>query len=114
MSSVKRTFRKDSPVSVLIKDELQTSEKTQIVTWQMMTTADVEIVDGGAVLSQEGKTLRVENLSQPDIKFSVISLDPAPMELDRQIENLKRLELRVPAWTLENGKGTIQVRLSGE
>jgi hypothetical protein len=36
------------------------------------------------------------------------------MELDRQIENLKRLELRVPAWTLENGRGTIKVRLSGD
>ncbi|MBN1987579.1 MAG: heparinase II/III family protein [Prolixibacteraceae bacterium] len=114
MGSVKRTFRKDSPVSVLINDELQTSENTQIITWQLMTTADIEIVDDGAVLTQDGKTLRVENLSQPDLEFSIISLDPAPMELDRQIDNLKRLELRVPAWTLENGKGTIQVRLSGE
>ena len=80
----------------------------------MMTTADVEIVKDGVVLSQDGKKLMVENLSQPNIEFSVVSLDPAPMELDRQIENLKRLELRVPAWTLENGKGTIKIRLSSE
>ena len=79
-----------------------------------MTTADVEIVPGGVVLTQDGKKLHVENLSQPNIDFSVVSLDPAPMELDSQIKNLKRLELRVPAWTLKNGKGTIKVRLVGE
>ncbi len=114
MTSVKRTFQKDSPVSLVIVDELETSKNTDIITWQLLTTADVEIVDNGAFLTQDGKKLRVENLSQSHIAFSVISLDPAPLELDRQIENLKRLELQIPAWTLENGEGTIKVRLSGE
>ena len=114
LKSAIRRFAKDSPTSVVIEDKLETSDKTKLITWQMMTTADVEIVKDGVVLSQDGKKLMVENLSQPNIEFSVVSLDPAPMELDRQIENLKRLELRVPAWTLENGKGTIKIRLSGE
>ncbi|QGY42590.1 hypothetical protein GM418_02660 [Maribellus comscasis] len=114
MKSAVRTFTKDSPTSIVIEDKMETSEKTRQITWQLMTTADVEIVDGGAVLTQDGQKLKVENLSQPEIIFSVISLDPAPMELDRQIKKLKRLELRIPAWTLENGKGTIKVRLSGE
>jgi hypothetical protein len=45
---------------------------------------------------------------------SVISLDPAPLELDRQIEGLKRLEIRIPAWTVEGEKTNIRVRLSGD
>lgn len=114
IKSAVRKFLKDSPTSVVIEDRIETNEKTNLITWQMMTTADVEPVPGGLVLTQDGKKLKVENLSQPGIQFTVISLDPAPLELDRQIENLKRLELRVPAWTLENGKGTIKVRLSGE
>lgn len=109
-----RTFEKDSPASVVIEDQVETSESTKLITWQLMTAADVEITDGGAVLRQDGKELKIENLTHPDLTFSVISLYPAPMELDRQIENLKRLELRVPAWTLENGRGTIKVRLSGD
>ncbi|MEZ5105203.1 MAG: heparinase II/III family protein [Draconibacterium sp.] len=114
MKSVIRKFIKDSPTSMVIEDKVETSDKTKIITWQLMTAADVEIINDGVVLIQDGKKLKVENLSQPNIEFSVISLDPAPMELDRQIENLKRLELRVPAWTLENGKGMIKIRLSGE
>jgi hypothetical protein len=77
-----------------------------------MTTADVENTDGGAVLRQDGKELKIENLTHPELTFSVISLDPAPMKLDRQIEGLKRIELRIPAWTCENGKDHIRIRLS--
>jgi hypothetical protein len=41
-------------------------------------------------------------------------LDPAPLALDIPIENLKRLELRVPAWVINGGKTKLQVRLSGD
>lgn len=78
----------------------------------MLTTADVELVKGGAVLKQDGKTLKLENLSHPDLALSVVSLYPAPLELDRQMEGLKRIEIRIPAWTIENGKTTLKVRLS--
>jgi len=113
MKSAKRTFLKDSPVSVVIEDELETSDKTNLITWQLMTTADVKLVKGGAVLRQDGKELKLENLSHPELELSVISLYPAPMELDRQIEGLKRIELRIPAWTIE-GKTKVKMRLSGE
>lgn len=114
LKSAKRSFLKDSPVSVVIEDQLEIAEKTNLITWQLLTTADVEITPTGALLKQDGKELKIENQSHPKLTFSVISLDPAPMELDRQIENLKRLELRIPAWILDDGKGTIKVRLSGE
>jgi hypothetical protein len=108
-----RKFQKDSPASIVIDDQIETNDKTQLITWQMMTTADVELVKGGAVLKQNGKTLKLENLSHPELQLSVVSLYPAPLELDRQMEGLKRIEIRIPAWTIENGKTNIKVRLSG-
>lgn len=107
-----RRFQKDSPASVVIEDNFETSEKTKLITWQLLTTADVELVKGGAVLKQDGKSLKLENLSHPDLVLSVVSLYPAPLELDRQIEGLKRIEIRIPAWAIENGKTTLKVRLS--
>ncbi len=113
MKSVIRTFRKDTPSSITIEDQLETSEKTKSITWQLMTTADVEILKGGALLRSGGKQLRLENLSHPDLVLSVVSLYPAPLELDRQIKGLKRIEIRIPAWILQNGAETLRIRLSG-
>jgi hypothetical protein len=114
LKSAQRHFVKESPTSIVIEDNIETSTKTKLITWQLITTADVEIVDGGAILKQDGKTLKLENLSHPDLIVSVISLYPAPLKLDRQIEGLKRIEIRIPAWTIENGSTKIKVRLSGE
>jgi hypothetical protein len=113
LKSAKRTFLKDSPVSVIIEDQIETNEKTQSITWQMITQADVEFVKGGAVLKQDGKTLVLENQSHPELSLSVVSLYPAPLKLDRQMEGLKRIEIRIPAWTIQGGKTNIKVRLSG-
>ncbi len=113
LKSAQRTFKKDGPVSLVVEDNIETSEATEWITWQLMTTADVEITGNGALLRQDGKELKLENQSHPDFSLSVVSLYPAPLELDRQIEGLKRIELRIPAWTVEDGKETIRFRLSG-
>ncbi|MCD6354681.1 MAG: heparinase II/III family protein, partial [Prolixibacteraceae bacterium] len=113
IKSAQRRFVKDSPTSLIIDDQIETSESTKLITWQLMTTADVVITEGGAILRQDGKELKLENLTHPELTFSVISLDPAPLKLDRQIEGLKRIELRIPAWTCENGKDHVRIRLSG-
>ncbi len=114
LKSAKRRFLKDSPASIVIEDNIETSEETKLITWQLMTTADVEIVDGGAILIKDGKKLKLENLSHPHFDVSVISLYPAPLKLDKQIEGLKRIEIRIPAWTVEDGNCKIKVRLSAE
>lgn len=114
VSNATRRFVKDSPTSVLIEDEIVRSEKTELITWQLMTTADVEIVDGGAILKKDGKSLKLENLSHPNLDVSIVSLYPAPLKLDRQIKDLKRLEIRIPAWTVKEDSVQIKVRLSGE
>jgi hypothetical protein len=109
----KRKFLKDSPTSIIVEDYIELSEETEQITWQMMTVADVEVVDGGAILSQKGKKLKLENLSHPELTVSVVSLYPAPLALDSQIEGLKRIEIRIPAWTIEGDNTKIKVRLSG-
>ncbi|MDR0385034.1 MAG: heparinase II/III-family protein [Prevotellaceae bacterium] len=112
LKSAKRSFTKDSPASLTVTDEIETSPETSLITWQLMTTAEVEITKDGAILRQNGKMLKLHNLSHPDFMLSVISLDPAPLVLDRQIKDLKRIELRIPAWTFKDGKGTIGIKLS--
>ena len=114
LKSAARKFIKDSPRSIVIEDQIETNDATKLITWQLMTQADIKLVDGGAVLTQDGKTLKLENLSHPDFNLSIVSLDPAPLQLDKQIKNLKRIELRIPSWVLEENKGEIKVRLSGE
>jgi hypothetical protein len=112
LKSAQRRFVKESQASLLIEDKIEISEETKWITWQLLTQADIEITKGGAVLRQDGQMLKLDNLSHPGIMVSVISLDPPPLVLDKTIENLKRIELRIPAWTVENGKTTLKVRLS--
>ena len=113
ISTATRRFVKENGHSILIEDDIEKSDSTEVITWQLITAADVDITDDGAVLSQAGKKLKLENLSHPDIMVSVISLDPPPMKLDRKIENLKRIEIRLPAYVLADGVNKVRVRLSG-
>lgn len=112
LTSASRRFVKEGDNSLLIEDQFETNENTKNITWQLMTTADVEIVDGGAILHQDGKQLKLENISHPELSISIISLDPPPLKLDRTIENLKRLEIRMPAYLFPENEGKLQVRLS--
>lgn len=112
VSSATRRFVKENGHSLLIEDKVQINDSTLSVTWQLITAADVEFTKGGAILRQDGKQLNLENLSHPELMLSVIALDPPPMELDRKIENLKRIEIRLPAYILKENDGLIRVRLT--
>ncbi|WP_352420960.1 heparinase II/III family protein [Proteiniphilum sp.] len=112
LKEAKRRFIKDSATSLVIEDHIETLDATELVTWQLMTTSDVELVDNGVILRQSGKRLKVENISHPGLAMSVVSLYPAPLQLDRQMKGLKRVELRMPAWKIDNGKTSIKIRLS--
>jgi hypothetical protein len=114
LKSASRRFLKENNHSILIEDNFSLSKTTQSITWQLITTADVEIVKGGAILRQNGKELKLDNLAHPELSVSVISLDPPPFYLDRKIAGLKRIEIRMPAWTVKNGTETMKVRLSGK
>lgn len=114
LASASRKFVKEGDNSLLIEDQFEINENTKNITWQLMTAADVEIVDGGVILHQDGKQLKLENISHPELSISIISLDPPPLQLDRTIENLKRLEIRMPAYLFPENEGKLQVRLSAE
>lgn len=112
LAKAERRFAKESERSLMIEDEIELTDSAEVITWQLMTQADVEYTDYGLNLLQEGKKLKVENLSHPGLRFSIVSLDPAPLKLDRQIKGLKRVELRIPAWMIQDNKEIIKIRLS--
>jgi hypothetical protein len=114
LSSATRRFVKEDNRSILIEDVFRLSDSTRNITWQLITAADVQLVKGGAILKQEGKQLILKNLSHPDLALSVISLDPPPLELDRKIEGLKRIEIRIPAYLFPEKDGRVAVRLYAE
>ena len=113
LQAASRRFLKEDDRSIVIEDKLTLSDATEQITWQLMTTADVEVTEEGAILRQDGKQLTLENLSHPELRVSVISLDPPPLQLDRRIEGLKRIEIRIPAYALPEKEATLRVRLSG-
>ena len=106
-----RTFTKDTDHSVLIEDDIEINDSTNNITWGLMTVAEVEMAVNGAILKQDGKQLNLEILSPEGLSISVISLDPPPLSIDKTIEDLKRIEIRIPAWTIENNECNIRVRL---
>jgi hypothetical protein len=95
LESATRKFTRDGESSLLVEDNIRINQNTKTVSWQLMTIADVEITDSGATLKQNGKELFVRNLSHPGKNFSVVYLDPPPLELDKRIDGLKRIELRI-------------------
>lgn len=108
-----RKFIKPNNQSLLIEDHFEVSDSTKMITWQLITQANVEVVKNGVVLQQDGKQLNVDVLSPSDITASVIELNPPPLKIDKKMDHLKRVELRIPAWTVKDGRGIIKVRLSG-
>ncbi|MGN6493699.1 MAG: heparinase II/III domain-containing protein [Agriterribacter sp.] len=107
-----RTFIKDSDHSVIIEDELTLNDSTKTISWAMMTTAAVTPLKGGALLQLDGKSLNLSVVSPANIQVSVAMMDPPPSTLDRKIDQLKKVELRMPAYIFHDKKAIIKVRLS--
>ena len=114
LASLQRRFVKESSQSCLIEDKFEISDSTKNITWALMTVANVRPIKNGAILKQSGKELRLQILSPSDSEVSVIPLDPPPLKIDKTIDNLKRIEIRIPADAVKGRRGLIQVRLSGE
>jgi len=113
IGSSKRRFVKENNHSILVEDQFEINDSTKNITWGLMTLADVKPDLEGATMWQDGKSVKLSILEPEGVQVSVISLDPPPMEIDKTIPGLKRIEIRLPAWCVKNGKGSIRVRLSG-
>lgn len=112
LASAIRKFTKDTDHSVVIEDNVVLTDSTKSLTWAIMTKAEVIPTEYGAMLSQDGKTFELRVLSPSGIETSVIMLDPPPTVFDRKIDGLKRVELRIPAYTIKEKKAVIKVRLT--
>jgi len=112
LKSAHRKFIKDSDHSITIEDNFEMNDSTNLLTWAIMTTADVIPTEDGAILKQDGKQLNLAILSPANVGVSIIMMDPPPLKLDKKIDHLKRVEIRVPAYLFAGKQGNIKVRLS--
>ncbi len=114
LTSLQRKFIKESKNSFMIEDTFELNDSTRTITWALMTVAQVIPVTNGAILRQDGKELKLSILAPGELEVSVISLDPPPLEIDKTIKNLKRIEITMPAYIFPDGKGMLRVQVSGE
>jgi hypothetical protein len=114
IDSFQRRFIKETDKSIVISDSFEINDSTKTITWGLMTQAEVQPTENGAVLFQDGKQLKLSILEPEGLSISILSLDPPPMEIDKTMENLKRIEIEIPAWTIKNKKGKITVQLSAD
>ncbi len=112
LKSALRKFVKESNRSLLVEDKVVPESTTKKVTWALMTTAEVVPQEKGALLKQDGQTLRLTILEPANVQVDIVSLDPPPLKLDKRIPGLKRVELNVPASRFPKEAGVIRVRLS--
>jgi hypothetical protein len=94
-----------------VTDSLIFEKGTKTIGWTMMTQADAQLMPGGAMLKQDGKSVILKILEPANADFSIISLGLPPLEYDKKIKNLKKLEIRIPAWKWKEGKGVIKVQI---
>lgn len=113
LADAQRRFARVDPRSIIIEDSFTFAEETEMITWQMMTTADVTLTPEGALLQKQGEKLALKIKSPDDMNISVVSLDPPPGRFDRRIPDLKRIEIRAPAWYFDKNQGVISVLLTG-
>ncbi|ETZ22120.1 heparinase II/III family protein [Pedobacter sp. V48] len=114
LKSAKRDFKRTGDQSLEITDILEFSEQTKNVTWAMMTQADAEIIEGGVLLKQKGKTLKVMIKQPKGVLIMVVSENPPPLDYDMKVDNLKRVEFKFPAELFKSKGQRIVVELRGD
>lgn len=112
LKSETRKFTKDTNQSITIEDNFVLLDSTKTITWAIMTTAEVIPTADGAILKLDGKQLNMVIATPQNIGISIQRMDPPDFKLDKKIPGLKKVYLRVPAYTCTDGKGTIKVRLT--
>ncbi|MFO1446963.1 MAG: heparinase II/III family protein [Opitutaceae bacterium] len=81
---------------VLVQDEVTGLRPGTPLIWQMLTPASVAIEGSRAVLSREGRTLRIEALSPVRATWTVRAATP-PTAVEMQNDGIQVLSLTVPA-----------------
>ncbi len=90
--SAHRTFSREEG-SLIVRDELHFSELSESVVWQLITRASVKVKGEKIVLGQDGKQLNIILKSDQPFEARVVDLSPPPLTYDKDIPDLKRIEL---------------------
>lgn len=106
--SVTRRARLLPDRSVLIEDTWTTGAKAAGVTFQWLTLAEVEPTADGALLRQDGKTLRLRVTSPEKWTLAVEDTARDLASADQPNPGLRRLVIRVPAKAGERGSLRVQ------
>jgi len=97
----RRTFSRPAGNKLRISDELHFSPGTKSLNWQMMTRADIVVKGELVELKQDGASLYLRIPQTVPYEVKVVSLSPPPLSYDKDIDGLKRLEIR---WKREDFK----------
>lgn len=105
-------FFTDNRTSLVIRDEIDLKKQSDVY-WIMITDADAEIDDMGAVFTYSGRKLRLDFLSNTDAQLSIEKAEPLPTSPktkagDDPEETSKRFIIKLSG----NGKVNLTVKLS--
>jgi hypothetical protein len=78
---------------VLVQDEVQSPEPLSLV-WNFHTSANIDLHDNRAVLSQGGVKIQARILSPDGARFEVMSANPVPPQ--KQQPDVRNLVIRLP------------------
>jgi hypothetical protein len=95
LEQARRTFTRTGDRGLLITDALVTTPLTRSICWQMVTTAEVTVLEDGVILEQDGKRLSVKGSGDLPFRVEVVSLSPPPLVYDKDIPGLKRIGFRL-------------------
>jgi len=109
----RRTFTKLGTNVIGITDQLIFAESTEEITWQFMTTADVKIRKKDIELRLQEHQLKIKTLDELPYETKIIELSPPPLAYDKDIKNLKRIEIKFKREDFEKDRATIKVVLEG-
>ncbi len=108
-----RTFMRTGEKRLVIRDELVPSGNTQSIAWQMLTMAAVTVQENGVWLQQEGKNLFIRMLGDTPHEVRIVNLSPPPLQYDKDIPGLKRIEFRLEGEALVDLSG-FSIEISSE
>jgi len=106
-----RTFSRLTGTRLRISDEMVFSPLSRSLSWQMITRAELKTVEDGVVLQQDGATLYLRISSAAPYEVKVVSLSPPPLNYDKNIEELKRLEIHWNRNDFQGDKATLNIEL---
>ncbi len=109
-----RTFKRVSKSCLGITDRVSFSALTELLTWQMMTQAEVDVDGNLLILQQDGKTLYLRIEDQLPFEVKVVALSPPPLPYDKDLEGLKRLEIHWKRADFPGSSAVLNIELDSE